>query len=121
VPTSALPTVSTLSTVSPGPTPRTASTVIHRQTTGRDVLRVPVSDSLDGAAGAAVVQGVERAQTSGIARVELDLHGLSSYDDAGVAALLHCLTVGRRLPDGVGVHVDTDAGRRALLLALSAA
>jgi hypothetical protein len=48
-------------------------------------------------------------------RLELDLCAVSVYTGEGARAVSDCLMLCRRLDDGVGITVATDAGRRALL------
>lgn len=48
-------------------------------------------------------------------RLELDLRAVSVYTRDGARAVSECLLLCRRLDDGVGITVATDAGRQALL------
>jgi len=48
-------------------------------------------------------------------RLDLDLRAVSVYTLDGARAVSECLLLCRRLDDGVGITVATDAGRRALL------
>jgi anti-anti-sigma regulatory factor len=50
-------------------------------------------------------------------RVELDLDALASFTDAGLAALVGCAELARRLPEGMRYRASSPTGRGALLAA----
>ena len=56
---------------------------------------------------------------TGPERLELDLCAVSTYTRDGAVAVSDCLVLCRRLDDGVGITVATDAGRQALLDSMS--
>jgi hypothetical protein len=48
-------------------------------------------------------------------RVELDLRGVTDFTTHGAVAVSDCLSLGRRLDEGINIQVATDAGCAALL------
>jgi hypothetical protein len=85
-----------------------------------ECLRVVVRGRVEGAAAAALAQIWRAALQQWPRRLELDLSEVDECTPAGVDAITQCLEVGRRLDDGVGFVVATDAGRRALLASMAA-
>ncbi len=88
----------------------------------RDALVLhPVGD-LDERAGDRLLDRLQelldRAH-DGWRRVELDLDALASFTDAGLAALVGCAELARRLPEGMRYRASSPTGRGALLAACS--
>jgi hypothetical protein len=77
--------------------------------------RVVVTGALDAAAAAEIGAAFRAVVHDWPRRVDLDLRRVTTFTRPGAAAVADCLSVGRRLPDGVGVRVATAAGRSALL------
>lgn len=83
-----------------------------------ELSRVVVAGELDADAADALERSCD-ALLGHRRRLELDLSCLTASTPAGVAALSRCLLLGRRLPDGVGITVANDVGRRALLASMA--
>jgi hypothetical protein len=79
------------------------------------VARLVVVGPLDGQAGATLKDYCDRGITGELARLEVDLTGVTRATREGVAALAGCLLNRRNFSDGVGVVVSNEVGRRALL------
>ncbi|HWB67856.1 MAG TPA: hypothetical protein VG708_13615 [Mycobacteriales bacterium] len=77
--------------------------------------RLVVAGDLDSTAGRAIQDAIELVEHDCPRRVELDLRGVTGFTRSGAAAISDWLTIGRRLEEGVGIQVATEAGRRALL------
>jgi anti-anti-sigma regulatory factor len=77
--------------------------------------RIVITGALDEYVAARLHETCDRAGDGRLRRLELDLSAVTAASPEGVAAITGCLAMGRRLPDGVGVTVANDAGRRALL------
>jgi hypothetical protein len=76
---------------------------------------VRVAGRLDAAAADALSDICEGVLDASCRRLELDLSDITGSTPEGVNGLARCLLLGRRLPDGLGVTVANDFGRRALL------
>ncbi|HET7530361.1 MAG TPA: hypothetical protein VFJ98_05320 [Mycobacteriales bacterium] len=77
--------------------------------------RVRVVGRLDAAAATVLGHICDDVLGGKSRRLELDLSAITGSTPDGVNGLARCLSLGRRLPDGVGVTVANDVGRRALL------
>lgn len=77
--------------------------------------RLVVAGDLDATAGRAIQDVVRLVANECPRRVDLDLRGVTGFTRTGAAAISDCLSIGRRLVEGVGIQVATEAGRRALL------
>jgi hypothetical protein len=76
---------------------------------------ITVEGVLDGSAArdiAAVFREVLREWPT---KVDLDLRGVTDFTTPGAVAVSDCLSVGKRLDEGINVQVATDAGCAALL------
>jgi hypothetical protein len=80
-----------------------------------EIARVSIAGWLDTAAAQALGRVCREVIRDWPKRVELDLSAVTTYTTAGTAAVSDCLSLCRRLEDGVCITVSTDAGRRALL------
>jgi hypothetical protein len=80
-----------------------------------DEARVVVEGALDASAADAIASAFRSVVHDWPRRVELDLRGVTGFTRTGAVAISDCLSLGRRLDDGVGVQVASDAGRSALL------
>jgi hypothetical protein len=83
------------------------------------LARVVVVGVLDSHAADRLEEIYSRSDAGEVSRVELDLSGVTDTTPEGVAAVTRCLAMRQRFPDGVGVLVANDVGRRALLDSLS--
>jgi hypothetical protein len=84
-----------------------------------DEARVVVDGSLDATAASEIATAWQAVVDDRPRRVDLDLRGVTTFTAPGAAAITDCLSVGRRLDDGVGVRVATDAGRSVLLQSMA--
>lgn len=82
---------------------------------GDERVRVLVTGDLDATAGQALTDACEHALLSAPSRLDVDLRDVGGYTSEGVAALSHCVQLGRHLVEGVNIQVCTEGGRRALL------
>jgi hypothetical protein len=80
-----------------------------------ELARVTVDGSLDGVAASNLGAVCRQVLRDWPRRLELDLCGVSMYTGDGAKAVSDCLMLCRRLDEGVGITVATDAGRQALL------
>lgn len=80
-----------------------------------DEARVVVTGDLDERAAADIARAFRSVVHDWPRRVDLDLRAVTHFTGHGAAALSDCLSVGRRLAEGVNVRVATNAGRSALL------
>lgn len=86
---------------------------------GGEIAKVTIDGSLDTQAAADLNSICREVVREWPRRVELDLCAVSAYTIAGTAAVSECLMLCRRLDEGVGITVATDAGRAALLDSMS--
>lgn len=77
--------------------------------------RLTVDGPLDAEAARTVAALCRRILQEWPRRLDLDLRAVEVYTGDGARAVSDCLLLCRRLEDGVGVTVATDAGRRMLL------
>ena len=80
-----------------------------------DLARVTVEGTLDSEAATNLGVICRQVLRDWPRRLKLDLCGVSIYTRDGARAVSDCLMLCRRLDDGVGIAVATDAGRQALL------
>jgi hypothetical protein len=80
-----------------------------------DHARVTVEGRLDKEAAVNLADICRKILRDWPRRLDLDLCAVSVYTGDGAKAVSDCLMLCRRLDDGVGITVATDAGRRALL------
>ena len=81
------------------------------------VARLTIRGCLDGETGRALAEVARSAATGEVVRLDLDLRGVSSFDQAGADALLACREVGAALAEGLHYRTGQGAGRAALLAA----
>jgi len=80
-----------------------------------------VGGALDVDAGAALVAEVAAAVETGTPRLEIDLQEISSFDDAGAAALVRCRDVATSVEGGLHYRTCSGGpGQDALLQAYAA-
>lgn len=84
----------------------------------RRLSRICVVGNLDAKAAACLIRVCDSLMDD-CRRLELDLSNVTSSTTTGISALARCVVLGRRLPDGVGVTVANDVGRRALLASMA--
>jgi len=82
---------------------------------GGELARVTVRGCLDREAASNLGAVCRQVLRDWPQRLELDLCGVSLYTTDGARAVSDCLMLCRRLEQGVGITVATDAGRQALL------
>lgn len=87
--------------------------------TGVSPVTVVVSGRLDEGTGRTLVHTVGAVAATGGRRVEIDLAGVTAFDEAGIKALGVCLATGRELEQGVGIQVSSEPGRAAFLACLA--
>ena len=80
-----------------------------------DMARITIRGSLDDKAASSLGDICRQIVRDWPRRLELDLRAVSVCTGDGVTAVSECLMLCRRLDDGVGITVATEAGRRALL------
>jgi len=63
------------------------------------------------------VAAAEAARSTGPDRIHIDLRGLQTWTQEGVAALVRCRTICSDLPEGLHYRTGRGPGRAALLAA----
>ena len=78
---------------------------------GAGAARLRLRGHLDDAAALQVLHAAADVVRCGCSRLELDLDGLTSYDDAAAFAVTGCDRLGRWLPEGVGFLAESRDAR----------
>jgi hypothetical protein len=78
-----------------------------------------LSDTLDDAAGRALVEAAAAAVATGPQRLDIDLRSLRTWTPDGAAALVRCREICGDLADGLHYRTGRGPGREALLSAYS--
>lgn len=84
---------------------------------GLRVVTVTIEEELDASAARALIDVAQTVIAHGIDRFDIDLRALSSFTQAGAAALVTCRELCRSLPHGLHYRTGTGPGRDALLAA----
>ncbi len=85
-----------------------------------DVAVLRVEGRLDAAVAPALQAAVRAAIADGAGQVDLDLRGVTDWDDDGAAALVACRRAAARAAGGLRYLVGAGAGQEALLAAFAA-
>ena len=85
--------------------------------TSGSTATLAVAGQLDATTGVDLLDALRSALAARPHRVDIDLGSVTSFTDAGAAALGRCRALAARLPDGLHYRTEGGAGQQALLAA----
>jgi hypothetical protein len=96
---------------------------VHRLevTANGGTITLALHGALDTEAGALLVSSAASAADGGIRRLEVDVSGVTSFTDDGLAGLLSCRAVAVEVPEGLHYRAGATLGFDVLLAALTPA